>query len=79
MSEQKRLTPVKAIRAYCIECSGFNMAEVKRCELTDCPLFRYRMGKRGDKPRKGPSNLAIARQKRAFLGTSRQAKGGQHE
>lgn len=55
----KLLTPVKAIRAYCIECSGFIMGEVKGCELADCPLWPYRMGHRpkGDgNPRGRKSN-----------------------
>ena len=42
----KQLTPIKAIRAKCIDCSGFNSKEVKLCEITDCPLFSYRLGKR---------------------------------
>ncbi|MGA2775652.1 MAG: hypothetical protein ABSE81_06295 [Candidatus Omnitrophota bacterium] len=39
------LTPVKAIRAKCLDCSGFQPSEVRRCESEDCPLFPYRLGK----------------------------------
>ena len=42
----KVLTPVKAIRAYCIECSGGMTKEVKLCPVENCPLYPYRMGKR---------------------------------
>jgi len=42
----KRLTPMKAIRQKCIDCCCFNKAEVRRCEMDDCPLWIYRMGKR---------------------------------
>jgi len=62
----KRLTPVKAIRAYCIDCSGGNRAEVKRCELDDCPLFPYRMGRRGDRPRKNVNISGFLRKKQAI-------------
>lgn len=40
------LTPVKAIRANCIDCSGGNRAEVRRCNIVTCPLWPYRMGMR---------------------------------
>ena len=40
-----RLTPIKAIRAKCLECCENISIEVKRCESTNCPLFEYRMGK----------------------------------
>ncbi len=39
------LTPLKAIRAKCVDCSCGNMAEVKRCPLESCPLHPYRFGK----------------------------------
>ena len=39
-------TPVlKAVRAYCIDCSGGNMAEVRKCTVTRCELYPFRMGK----------------------------------
>lgn len=34
----------KAIRLRCIDCSGFNMAEVGRCAFVDCSLHPYRSG-----------------------------------
>jgi len=40
----KKISPLRAIRANCLECSGDNMAEVKRCEIIDCPLWPFRMG-----------------------------------
>ena len=43
--EEKRLTPIKAIRAKCLECSCGNNAEVRECVIPDCPLYPYRMGK----------------------------------
>ena len=41
MEEQKTLTPIKAIRAKCIECSGGNRSEADRCQIKDCPLYTY--------------------------------------
>jgi len=41
----KTLTRAKAIRARCLDCAAGNDAEVRRCELTDCPLYRLRMGR----------------------------------
>ena len=39
-------TPIKSIRAYCIDCQGGSFKEVRLCTLHDCPLYAYRMGKR---------------------------------
>ena len=38
-------SPIKAIRAYCLSCVCGNSTEVRRCELTDCPLHAFRFGK----------------------------------
>ena len=42
----KPLTPLKAIRANCLGCSGGSPAEVRLCVIPDCPLYCYRFGKR---------------------------------
>ncbi|MDA7857944.1 hypothetical protein N9A72_00440 [bacterium] len=43
----KKLTPVKAIRQYCIECCNNQKLEVRLCTVAkDCPLYLLRMGKR---------------------------------
>ena len=39
-------TPIKSIRAYCIDCQGGSFKEVRLCTSRDCPLYAYRMGKR---------------------------------
>jgi hypothetical protein len=43
---EKRLTPVKAIRAKCLDCMGGSSKEVKLCNILECSLFPYRLGKR---------------------------------
>lgn len=40
------LTPMKAIRAKCVDCSGGNRNEVRFCTVEKCALHPYRMGKR---------------------------------
>ena len=45
--ENIMVTPLKAIRSYCLQCSGNSASEVKSCFLADCPLFGYRLGKTG--------------------------------
>ena len=42
----KRLTPVKAIRAKCLDCCCNQIVEVRECQIEKCPLRPYRMGKR---------------------------------
>ena len=43
--DQKILTPLRAIRAKCIDCSTGSMKEVRECMMLDCPLYPYRLGK----------------------------------
>lgn len=38
-------SPIKAIRLKCLDCSVFSYSEVASCEITDCPLHPFRMGK----------------------------------
>lgn len=40
----EKLTRKQAIRLKCLDCSGNNRAEVRRCPVTGCPLWPYRMG-----------------------------------
>lgn len=42
----KKLTPIKAIRAKCLDCCNGQMVEVRLCTITRCPLYDYRMGHR---------------------------------
>lgn len=45
MEEKKIVSPVKAIRAFCLDCSGDSAAEVKSCTSQKCPLHAFRFGK----------------------------------
>ena len=42
----KILTPLKAIRAKCMDCCCGQAKEIRLCNLKNCPLYPYRMGKR---------------------------------
>jgi len=41
----KPLSPVKAIKKFCYDCTGGSIKERKLCEITDCPLYPFRLGK----------------------------------
>ena len=52
---KKRPTPIKAIRAKCLECSNDQPGEVRECVIPGCPIYTFRMGKNPN--RKGIGNL----------------------
>jgi len=39
-----KMTPMKAIRAKCIDCCGGHIYEPRHCTAEKCPLHPYRMG-----------------------------------
>ena len=39
------LTPIKATRLRCIDCSQGSLKEVRLCDSRHCPLWPYRLGK----------------------------------
>ena len=46
-SKEKKLitNPIKAIRAFCVECCGGSAHEVSLCTATECQLYEFRFGK----------------------------------
>jgi len=44
-SKTSDLSPVKAIKQKCLECSAWNHAEVRLCTAYDCALYPFRLGK----------------------------------
>ena len=54
--ENKTLTPVKAIRAKCLDCTNNQYTEIKECNITNCSLHPYRFGKR---PKKDNDNQMV--------------------
>ena len=64
-------TPVKSIRAKCLDCSGGQTREVRLCPLEKCALWPYRMGVRPGHPRALRANDEARREKlRAAPGVS---------
>lgn len=43
--EERKRTPLKAIKEKCIDCCGGNYNEVKLCPSTCCPLYPFRTGR----------------------------------
>ena len=43
--EQEIKTPIKAIRAKCLDCCCGSATEVKLCPLKTCSLYPYRLGR----------------------------------
>lgn len=39
------LSPTKAIKSKCLDCSCNSKKEVRSCHITDCSLHPFRMGK----------------------------------
>jgi hypothetical protein len=40
----KEITPMKAIRQKCLDCSCGQLSEVKECSIKNCALYPFRMG-----------------------------------
>lgn len=43
--DEKITSPVKAIRAKCLDCCGDSATEVKLCVSKNCVLYPFRFGK----------------------------------
>lgn len=43
--EEKRISPLKAIRLKCLDCSCGSSNEVKLCPASKCPLYPFREGR----------------------------------
>ncbi len=45
MKTKKTLSPLKAIRAKCLDCCCDQSKEVQLCPCDDCPLYPFRSGR----------------------------------
>ncbi len=43
-----KITPLRAIRKNCLECSNNQAKEIRECVIKTCPLYDFRMGKKVD-------------------------------
>ena len=65
------VSPIKAIREFCLGCVGYQAKEVKLCPSTKCPLYPFRFGKNPSLKRElteeqrqaGAARLAAARER----------------
>ncbi|MFA5385689.1 MAG: hypothetical protein WC364_13725 [Eubacteriales bacterium] len=65
------LSPLKAIRLKCLDCSGGNAQEVKNCALFECHLFPYRFASNPYTLKRGnPQALAKWRSKKSVSNTT---------
>ncbi len=60
----KRMSPLRALRLRCIDCSGDSAAEVRLCTAVTCPAWSFRMGAN---PWRTPASEAKRERARAFL------------
>lgn len=74
MAEEKRLTPIKAIRKYCLGCSNGSSNEVKLCPMTKCELYEYRFGHNPARAGKG-GNIDRLRNARSTRDSEAEAEG----
>lgn len=44
--QMAKRTPMKSIRAKCLECTNNQPKEIRLCPINGCPLYEYRMGHR---------------------------------
>jgi len=57
-----RLTPIKAMRSKCLDCTGNQPKEVRLCTCLSCPLWGYRMGVRPEHKRVVQANKEVERE-----------------
>ena len=56
----KPQSPLRAIRAKCLDCSCYQISEVRLCEAVKCPLWPFRAGStRGGAKAKNLQSLLI--------------------
>lgn len=71
--------PVKAIRAFCVECMGGNATYVKECTTETCPLHPFRNGKNPYRTRQLTDEQRQAAAERLRAARERKTKEAQHE
>ena len=61
---EKVLTPLQAIRKKCLDCTGDNLEEIRKCPIEECPLYMYRSAKLEQDKEKTKERMAKARANR---------------
>jgi hypothetical protein len=69
-------TGLKAIKRYCLDCSGNSRSEVRACRNFGCPLHPFRLGKNPNRQmNSGQRAVAVARLKANIEGARRRKLG----
>ncbi len=72
--EDKQITsPLKAIRAKCLDCCCDHITEVKLCPESDCPLHPFRFGRNPFRKRELTDEQREALCQRLELGRAKNA------
>ena len=74
MNEEKRVTPLRAIRAKCLDCMCGSASEVSLCPSNGCPLYGFRFGKNPNIQLSDDERERRSRQARENLAFSQQIK-----
>lgn len=74
MKTDKITSPIKAIRAKCLDCCCGQRSEVKLCTVETCPLFPFRFGKNPYRKRREISD----EQRERLAAQLRRAREKQH-
>lgn len=64
------MTPIKAIRAKCLDCCCGSYKEVELCPCADCSLYPYRFGKN--------PNIKLTDEQRAARAANLKKNANQH-
>ena len=69
----EKQTPIKAIRAKCLDCTCQQPKEVRLCVITRCALWPYRMGRR---PRWAASEVLPDKITKVYVGQKESSRQG---
>ena len=58
---EKHMTPVRAIRAKCLDCCAGSAHEVKLCTCPSCSLYPFRLGKNPNRTGKVNGGAFVAK------------------
>ena len=72
------MTPMKAIRAKCLDCCCGSSNEVRLCTVEKCPLYPYRFGKNPNRAGIGNRNASFSLQKPNSAQDSEKESSGEY-
>lgn len=73
------MTPMKAIRAKCLDCCCGSSHEVRLCTAEKCPLYPYRFGKNPNRAGIGSRKVPFSSLNPNLAKGSEEEPSGEHE